>query len=269
MGPVLEGMAGSGRLHLRAERNPRRPGVEERKAGRYQRATNNRLARRHNSEDPDGHRPGWDDAGPVRQFFDRVPTNTEVRFELRYLASATRERTDAMGEITGQATEFLTYFMDLMAITPASHPNTVRLMNIASLIALYTCLYWKGYYKRMRPVATSSGADAADFSSRACVVSERTCHAVMACRIVHAAGIAGLQPESPAPSARTPGAGSLCAALTPGLTELAMRIARNREIAGLHYPTDSVGGRTLASKLFSTLLFDDSRLLPSAVTETC
>jgi membrane-associated phospholipid phosphatase len=49
-------------------------------------------------------------------------------------------------------------------------------------------------------------------------------------------------------------AGSLCETLTPGLTELARRIARNREIAGLHYPTDAVGGQTLAAGLFSSLL---------------
>ena len=78
-------------------------------------------------------------------------TNPQVAEELSYLFISTRERPEALGEIIGQASEFLTYFMDLMSITPASHPATVRLMNIASLIGLYTAVYWKGVYKRVRP----------------------------------------------------------------------------------------------------------------------
>jgi hypothetical protein len=46
------------------------------------------------------------------------------------------------------------------------------------------------------------------------------------------------------------------------LIQLALRIARNREIAGLHYPTDSVGGRTLANQIFGNLLSDDSSSAP-------
>jgi membrane-associated phospholipid phosphatase len=37
------------------------------------------------------------------------------------------------------------------------------------------------------------------------------------------------------------------------LKVLAVRIARNREIAGLHYPTDSDAGRQLAQSLLNTL----------------
>jgi membrane-associated phospholipid phosphatase len=167
-----------------------------------------------------------------------------------------------MGEITGQATEFLTYFMDLMAVTPSTHPNTVRLMNIASMIALYTCLYWKGYYKRMRPsqllpalMPPISVPGHASFPSGHATQSWLVALCMQQALLGFSLNAGTHLPDSP-------GAGTLCAALTPGLTELAMRIARNREIAGLHYPTDSVGGRTLASKLFSTMLFDDSTSAP-------
>jgi hypothetical protein len=34
---------------------------------------------------------------------------------------------------------------------------------------------------------------------------------------------------------------------------LAKRIARNREIAGLHYPSDSVAGESVAQQLFDKL----------------
>ena len=37
------------------------------------------------------------------------------------------------------------------------------------------------------------------------------------------------------------------------LKALARRVARNREIAGLHYPSDSVAGRRLADAVFAVL----------------
>jgi hypothetical protein len=42
-------------------------------------------------------------------------------------------------------------------------------------------------------------------------------------------------------------------ALTKDLAVLADRIARNRELAGLHYANDSKGGAELAKALFATL----------------
>jgi hypothetical protein len=53
--------------------------------------------------------------------------------------------------------------------------------------------------------------------------------------------------------------------LTSDLTVLAETIARNREIAGLHYPKDSEGGARLAELLSGSILtpnavpiFDDA-----------
>ena len=44
------------------------------------------------------------------------------------------------------------------------------------------------------------------------------------------------------------------------LNRLADRIARNREIAGLHYPTDTAAGVDLASQLFAIL--NDETVMP-------
>jgi membrane-associated phospholipid phosphatase len=56
----------------------------------------------------------------------------------------------------------------------------------------------------------------------------------------------------------TPTPGSTCAAMQPGLDALAARIARNREIAGLHYPSDTVGGQMLATNIFQNILLKAS-----------
>ena len=46
----------------------------------------------------------------------------------------------------------------------------------------------------------------------------------------------------------TAGTGDL-GVISSNLRTLAIRIARNREIAGLHYPSDSASGRTLAETI--------------------
>jgi membrane-associated phospholipid phosphatase len=50
-----------------------------------------------------------------------------------------------------------------------------------------------------------------------------------------------------------PATNPLTAALSADLDALATRIARNREIAGLHYPSDSDAGRSLAAGIVPLL----------------
>ena len=71
--------------------------------------------------------------------------------ELNELVTAAQdERADALGEILGQADEFTSYFMNLMTTRPTSYPATFRVLNIASLVALFTSMYYKGKYHRPR-----------------------------------------------------------------------------------------------------------------------
>ena len=77
---------------------------------------------------------------------------TTTDSEITALTLAARdERAPAMGEILSQDVEFTTDFMALLAITPGSHPNTYRVLHIASLIGSYAVLYYKGLRDRPRP----------------------------------------------------------------------------------------------------------------------
>src|SRR5215813_7986191 len=76
--------------------------------------------------------------------------NTDLEITALTLA-ARDERAPAMGEILSQDVEFTTDFMALLAITPGSHPNTYRVLHIASLIGSYAVLYYKGRRNRPRP----------------------------------------------------------------------------------------------------------------------
>jgi hypothetical protein len=162
--------------------------------------------------------------------------------EITALTLAARdERAAAMGEILSQDVEFTTDFMALLAITPGSHPSTYRVLHIASLIGSYAVLYYKGLRDRPRP--------------------SQVCPALLPPVPMpgHASWPSGHATQAwlKALCMEHVLAGVLSGTLTTGdlgavssnLRTLATRIARNREIAGLHYKTDSDAGRTLADTI--------------------
>jgi membrane-associated phospholipid phosphatase len=180
--------------------------------------------------------------------------------EITALTLAARdERAPAMGEILSQDVEFTTDFMALLAITPGSHPNTYRILHIASLIGSYAVLYYKGLYDRPRP-------------SQCCPAllppipmpgpaSWPSGHATQA-------WLKALCIEHVLQGAES---GTLTQydldAVSSNLRTLAIRVARNREIAGLHYPTDSDAGRTLAATIAPFLTnMDQTAWFGKAVT---
>jgi hypothetical protein len=168
------------------------------------------------------------------------PPTAPTEKEMSDLVSmAVDERPDALGEIVSQDQEFMSYFLMLLNMTPASHPATFRLLMIANLVATCTVMYFKGKYNRPRP-------------SQICP---------------------GLLPPIQVPGHASYPSGhstqahlfAICAEnLQPGKSEslrvLAGRIARNREIAGLHYASDSIAGRKLAADIYMAL--SDEELMP-------
>ena len=50
------------------------------------------------------------------------------------------------------------------------------------------------------------------------------------------------------------------------LNGLAARIARNRELAGFHYPSDTAGGMLLAQNILDMLTADSAKVLPDVPT---
>jgi hypothetical protein len=135
-------------------------------------------------------------------------------------------------------------------------------MNIASLVALYCCLYWKGYYQRVRPSQLMPALmPPISIPGHASFPSGHATQSKLVALCIEQL-LPGYQQDATKKLPAAPSQGSLCDELTPNLRHLARRIARNREIAGLHYPSDSVGGRILAKQIFSTMLFDESNAAP-------
>jgi len=160
-----------------------------------------------------------------------------------------------MGEILSQDVEFITDFMALLTMTPGSRPNTYRVIHIASQIASYAVLYYKGLQNRARPsqllpallppvpvpghAAWPSGHATQAWLMTLCI------------EYVVTPGYTGTTLTGGATGAAA-GTGDL-GKISSNLRTLARRIARNREIAGLHYPSDSEDGRLLAATIFPFL----------------
>jgi membrane-associated phospholipid phosphatase len=177
--------------------------------------------------------PPW--AGPSPPYWDSVNAHNHIWEELDDLVTAAQdERADALDEILSQADEFISYFMNLMTTRPTAYPATLRVLNIASLVALFVSMYYKGKYRRPRP--------------------SELCPALLPPIVVpgHASFPSGHSTQAHLMA--------LCMgdvfinlaqhqAMLDDLRVLADRIARNREIAGLHYPSDSQAGVDLSGQI--------------------
>jgi hypothetical protein len=173
--------------------------------------------------------------GKVRPF-----GTSDFKADIDDLVVAARdERADAMGEILSQDIEFISDFMGVLSITPGSHPKTYRVLHIASLIGSFAALYFKGAYERPRPSQLCPALlPPIPVPGHSSFPSGHSTQAhLMARCITHMLVVV---PDSDAISA--------------DLRVLAKRVARNREIAGLHYASDSKGGDALAESVFDTLI---------------
>ena len=155
----------------------------------------------------------------------------KVQDELDCLVlNARTERANAMAEIVSQKDEFASYFLNLLNAT-SSYPATARVLAIAGSIGGFTAMYYKGKYKRPRPTMLCPALmppfpvpGHASFPSG----HSTQAHLMALCL---ADVLTGKGPAT---------------AMATDLPALADRIARNREIAGFHYPSDSDAGVSLA-----------------------
>lgn len=161
------------------------------------------------------------------------------------VTAASDERPDALGEILAQSDEFISTFLNAMSARPASHPYTTQVLGIASLVATLVVMRFKVLYSRPRPsqlcpalLPPIAVPGHASFPSG----HSTQAHLMALCM----ADVLG----NPAPQDTR----------VDVLWTLADRIARNREIAGLHYASDSAAGIALARGIMLKL---NSAAVPS------
>jgi membrane-associated phospholipid phosphatase len=150
------------------------------------------------------------------------------------LVLAVTERPEAMGEIIQQHQNFQLSWLQLLTINGDTHPHTYLLMKLAARVGEVVMMYYKRIHHRARP-------------SQICPT---------------------LFPPVPVPGHASYPAGhaliahltSIClidlgvpATLHPPLLELARRVGVNREIAGLHYASDTAAGVSVANQVLPIL----------------
>jgi hypothetical protein len=179
--------------------------------------------------------PNWVPAPPppTAPLIDWATLNPAViQTEINGLViAAANERADALGEILSQANEFISYFLNLLTANPGAYPQTTKVLTLAGQIGTFVAMYFKGLYKRPRaselcpallpPIQVPGHASfPSGHSTQA--------HLMALCMNDILAGL---------PQQHT---------VMDDLWTLADRIARNREIAGLHYPSDTAAGKAIA-----------------------
>ena len=148
-----------------------------------------------------------------------------------------------MGLILSQDVEFFTDFLAVLTARPGSHTQTWRLLNIASLIGSFAALYFKDRYDLPRPSqicpALLPPIQVPGHSSWPSGHSTQA-HFMKNCMLRVFAATAMSAADQ--------------AVWKSDLSILADSIARNREIAGVHYPKDSEGGARIADLLDTVIL---------------
>jgi hypothetical protein len=131
--------------------------------------------------------------------------------------------------------------MSLLTITPGAYRRTYRVLHIASLIGSFAALYFKHRYNRPRPTHFCPALmPPIPVPGHSAYPSGHSTQAHLMALCISAIVNAALAAPDPA-------------VFDANLTVLAQRIARNREIAGLHYQSDSEDGAQLAQQLFNRL----------------
>ncbi|GJE13579.1 hypothetical protein [Methylobacterium longum] len=171
--------------------------------------------------------------------------------ELRDLVRAAEdERADALGEIIAQHDGFISYFMAALSISPKTHPATCLLLQIGSVVGAFVSLHFKGIYQRRRPSQRAPALlPPVPVPGHPAYPSGHATQAhLMALCVRRALPANGIRQQ-----------------LGPVLNALANRIARNREIAGLHFGSDSRAGAQLAQQIVDIL---DSNGMPQSLPQS-
>jgi membrane-associated phospholipid phosphatase len=173
--------------------------------------------------------------------------------ELAELAALIPYRPSVQAEILSQKDAILPYFRGILSYDLRTHPATVFLCTAALCIGGFQALYYKNIFNRARPSRFSP--DLMPLLDPPGHASYPSGHATQSrlialCleQVMPSAIVPVAAPPPPPPPLLDP-----VAELSP-LRMMASRIARNREVAGVHYPSDSLIGKKLANGSFGIMM---------------
>ncbi|MCW5774810.1 MAG: hypothetical protein KIT16_24400, partial [Rhodospirillaceae bacterium] len=152
--------------------------------------------------------------------------------EIAVLQRKKTQRNERMTEIVEQADAFHAPFFRWLTFDAASHPATFEAMEIGYVLGFLAVMRAKAQHSRVRP----SQLDPTLFPPLPVPghASYPSGHATQS--MLMALCLGAIREDA-----------------LPELKQIALRIGENREVAGLHYPSDSAAGRRLAEDIFAAL----------------
>jgi hypothetical protein len=141
-------------------------------------------------------------------------------------------RAGVLTEVLAQMTSFDAYFQGALAFTRATHPCTNFLFQGAMRAAEFVSMYYKNLYQRARPWQLwPELMPPIQVPGHASFPSGHATQAYTCAKVLQ----------------------TVAAAVVPSViditTRLAQRIARGREVLGVHYPSDSAAGLLLSGEI--------------------
>jgi hypothetical protein len=192
---------------------------------------------------------------PVRRWFDfqsqlsAILAAANVNNELKELEALIEYRAGVMTEALKERGNIWDYWRGILMCNSSSAPRTYELMQIAQLVGQFQVMHYKAIFKRPRPSQYSPSLlpvidppGHASFPSGHATES----HLIALC-------LAQVMPAA-ASTPATPATTGVPIPDSSPLQRMAQRIARNREVIGVHYPSDSLAGKTLAEESFKILM---------------
>jgi hypothetical protein len=165
---------------------------------------------------------------------------TVLKTELNHALVEDREKSLRQygSEIADQSGSFHHYFYNVLSIHPVQHPNTARLISLGMMVAGIVGMEWKLHFMRPRPVQVWPGI---------LPVLPTPPHPSFPSNHATQAEAVSLLIQNAVGADSEAGIGKY-------LTALSLRIAVNRERAGLHFASDSQAGRDLGAWIVAELV---------------
>jgi hypothetical protein len=170
-----------------------------------------------------------------------------IREEIPKLLKMKMERASRVAQIQEQnvGSMFSKIFPNHLMFSAASHPATFEVLRVGVQVGRAVVMVWKDEIKRARPAQLSAAIDPViETPGHPSYPSGHSTQAHLVARL-----LAAVHPRSKDSAWRK------------AIEGLASEVARNREVAGVHYLSDSEAGVDLARALAGILL--DDKMCPS------
>lgn len=179
-------------------------------------------------------------------------TQADIDKELKQLVELIEYRSGVMSEALAQRENPWAYYRGIFMSDTWSAPYTRDLLEIALRVGQFVVMHYKREFKRPRPSQYSPALlPPIDVPGHASFPSGHATEAYLISACLEKVMPPAASTPPPPPSMGVPPVPPEDAS---PLKQLAQRIARNREVLGLHFPSDSAAGKLLAQKSFALLM---------------